>query len=177
MHELPEQRSVDPIIVVPLERLRVRSRSVWLIVAGLAIAIVFVVLNDQAYNGFFQSDELDNLKWAPLLPSRDFIEGLLSPKFQVDNFRPVGHFYFAAMGRSFGLNFPPYITVIFTIHLVNALLLYLLIRKLGISSWHALAAATFFVFSAAAFVVYWKPMYVFDLLCTTFSLASILFYA
>jgi hypothetical protein len=35
----------------------------------------------------------------------------------------------------------------------------------------------FFVFSAAAFDAYWKPMYVFDLLCTTFSLASILFYA
>ena len=81
------------------------------------------------------------------------------------------------MGRAFALNFPPYLTAIFTIHLVNALLLYLLMRKLGIPSWHALAAITFFVFSAAAFDVYWKPMYVFDLLCTTFSLASILFYA
>ncbi len=163
--------------MVPLERLRVRSRSLWLILAGLTIAIVFIILNDQAYNGFFQSDELDNLKWAPLLPLRDFLQGLLSPKFQMDNFRPVGHFYFAAMGRAFALNFPPYLTAIFTIHLVNALLLYLLMRKLGIPSWHALAAITFFVFSAAAFDVYWKPMYVFDLLCTTFSLASILFYA
>ena len=163
--------------MVPLERLRVRSRSLWLILAGLTIAIVFVVLNDQAYNGFFQSDEFDNLRWAPLLPSRDFIEGLLSPKFQVDNFRPVGHFYFAAMGRAFGLNFAPYMTAIFTVHLINALLLYLLSRKLGIPSWHTLAAVTFFVFSATAFDAYWKPMYVFDLLCTTFSLASILLYA
>jgi hypothetical protein len=160
-----------------LERLRFRSRRLWLILAGLAIAIAFIVLNDQAYNGFFQSDELDNLKWAPLLPSKDFIAGLLSPKFQVDNFRPVGHFYFAAMGRAFRLNFPPYMTAIFTIHLVNALLLYLLLRKLAIPAWHALAAVVFFVFSAAAFDAYWKPMYVFDLLCTTFSLACILSYA
>ncbi len=176
-HELLERRGVDPIIVVPLERLRVRSRSLWLILAGLTIGVVFIFVNHQAYDGFFQSDELDNLKWAPLLPSRDFIEGLLSPKFQVDNFRPVGHFYFAAMGRAFGLNFPPYMTAIFTIHLINALLLYLLARKLSIPAWHTLAAVAFFVFSAAAVDAYWKPMYVFDLLCATFSLASILFYA
>jgi hypothetical protein len=112
-----------------------------------------------------------------LLPSRDFIEGLLSPKFQVDNFRPVGHFYFAAMGRACGLNFPPYMTAIFTLQLINALLLYLVARRLGIPPWHALAAVAFFVLSAAAFDAYWKPMYVFDLLCATFSLACVLFYA
>jgi len=40
-----------------------------------------------------------------------------------------------------------------------------------------MAAAAFFTLSATALDAYWKPMYVFDLLCTTFSLASILLYA
>ena len=50
----------------------------------------------------------------------------------ISNFRPPGHLYFALMGRAFGMDFPPYITPIFAIHLLNALLLFLLMRKLGI---------------------------------------------
>ena len=106
-----------------------------------------------------------------------FVKGLLTPEFQRDNFRPVGHLYFALMGNEFGLWFAPYMTPIFALHLLNALLLWLLMRKLGINPWCAIAAAAFFTLSAGAFDAYWKPMYVFDLLCTTFSLASILFYS
>jgi hypothetical protein len=46
-----------------------------------------------------------------------------------------------------------------------------------IEQWCAFAGASFFVLSAAALDAYWKPMYVFDLLCTTFSLLSLLLYA
>jgi hypothetical protein len=147
------------------------------LLAGIGIAIVFIGLNHTAYDGFFQDDELDNLRWAPSRPALTFVKGLLDPRFQTDNFRPVGHLYFAIMGRNFGLDFPPYMTPIFAIHLLNALLLYLLMRKLGIKEWCAIAAAAFFTLSATAFDAYWKPMYVFDLLCTTFSLASILLYS
>ncbi len=89
----------------------------------------------------------------------------------------MGHIYFTLMGRAFGLDFPPYMTPILAIHLINALLLFLLLRKLGIDDWRALAGAAFFTLSATAFDAYWKPMYVFDLLCATFSLASILLFA
>jgi hypothetical protein len=147
------------------------------LLAGIAIAIVFIGLNHTAYDGFFQDDELDNLQWAPSRPALTFVKGLLDPRFQTDNFRPVGHLYFALMGRNFGLDFPPYMTPIFAFHLLNALLLYLLMRKLGIKQWCAVAGAAFFTLSATAFDAYWKPMYVFDLLCTTFSLASVLFYS
>lgn len=147
------------------------------LLAGVAIAVAFIGLNHTAYDGFFQDDELDNLRWAPSRPATIFIKGLLDPRFERYNFRPVGHLYFAWMGRNFGLDFPPYMTPIFAIHLLNALLLYLLMRKLGIAQWCAIAAAAFFTLSATAFDAYWKPMYVFDLLCTTFSLASILLYS
>jgi hypothetical protein len=164
--------------------LKVRVQPLWLksrafipLLIGLGILAAFLGLNHGAYDGFFQDDELDNLQWAPLLPAGIFIRSLLMPRFEADNFRPVGHLYFALMGRYFGLDFPPYMTPVFAIHLINALLLFLLIRKLGVNQWCALAASAFFTLSATAFDAYWKPMYVFDLLCTTFSLGCILLYA
>jgi hypothetical protein len=160
-----------------MRQTRFRLRTLAPLLAALAIALVFIGLNHSAYDGFFQDDELDNLSWASLLPARNFFTALLEPRFQPDNFRPVGHAYFALMGRKFGLDFPPYMTPIFAIHMVNALLLYLLLRKLKIELWSAITAAAFFTLSASAFDAYWKPMYVFDLLCATFTLASILLYA
>jgi hypothetical protein len=137
---------------------------------------VFIALNYRAYDGFFQDDELDNLSWAPHLHAGVFVRGFLSPAFEVDNFRPVGHLYFAVMGRIFGENFPPWMTPIFALHLICGALIFLLARRLKVGAWHALAAVAFFTWSAGAMDAYWKPMYCFDLLCTAFSLASILLY-
>lgn len=147
------------------------------LVAGIAIAAAFVALNYRAYDGFFQDDEIDNLSWAPVLRTRDYVIGFLKPVFDVENFRPPGHLYFGLMGRAFGLDFPPWMTPIFAIHLANAALLFFVMRRLAIGTWHALAGVALFTLSAAAMDAYWKPMYVFDLLCTTFSLASILLYS
>ena len=140
----------------------------------MAIALAFLALNHSAYDGFFQDDELDTLSWAPSRPFSEFAIAMVKPTFDVSNFRPTGHLYFTLMGRAFGMDFPPYITPILAIHLLNVLLLFLIVRKLGISGYPALAGAAFFALSAAAMDAYWKPMYVFDLLCATFSLASIL---
>jgi hypothetical protein len=153
-----------------------RTRALLPLVAILGIVAVFVELNYTAYRGFFQDDELANLSLAPLLGTKTFIVGLLDPRFPSDNFRPVGLWYFAFMGSHFGLHFPPYMAPILGFHLANAALLYLLMRGLAAKQWCAIAGVAFFTLSASAFDAYWKPMYVFDLLCTTFSLASILFY-
>jgi hypothetical protein len=151
----------------------------WLapLAAGVAIAIVFVALNYRAYDGFFQDDELENIMWAPHVGAMKFVVAFVKPLFDVDNFRPVGHFYFAVMGKLFGEDFPPYVTPIFALHLVNGLLIFALIRRLRVGVWQALAAVTFFLLSAGAFDAYWKPMYCFDLLCTAFCLSSILLYS
>jgi hypothetical protein len=154
-----------------------RSRAPLLLAAALGVGALFLALNHTAFQGFFQDDELDNISWAPFAGVKTFVVGLIDPRFQNNNFRPVGHWYFAVMGAHFGLNFSPYMTPIIGIHLLNAVLLYLLMRKFAVKEWCALAAAAFFTLSASAFDAYWKPMYVFDLHCTTFSLASILLYA
>jgi hypothetical protein len=66
--------------------------------------------------------------------------------------------------------------VIHGLHLINVLLLWFVMRWLGLSRIGAGMGALFFAFHMAAFDVYWKPMYVFDLLCCTFCLLSLSFY-
>jgi len=148
----------------------------WQLFPALAIAIGFVALNARAYDGYFQDDELDTLTWAPSRQIGEYLRWLISPVFNKDNFRPVGHAYFTLMGRAFGLNFPPWITPLFAIHLLNGALVFFILRRLKADAWRALASVAFFLLSAAALDAYWKPMYVFDLLCATFSLACILAY-
>ena len=143
----------------------------------LAVVAAFILLNRSAYDGFFTDDELDNLSWGPGYPLVRYFTTLLGPFFATDNFRPVGHLYFKMMGRLFGLDFPPYMTPVFGFHLLNGGLLYAILRRLKVGMWQSVGGAAFFLLSAGAFDAYWKPMYVFDLFCTTFCLLSLLFYA
>jgi hypothetical protein len=140
----------------------------------LAAAILFFVFNHRAYKGFFQDDEMDNIVMTRAVHGVEWLEYTISPKFSSQNFRPVGHVYFRAMDRVFGLNFPRYVVPIQLIHLLNGGLLWVLLRRLGIGGFGASAGAAFFLLSASAMDAYWKPMYVFDLLCATFILAALI---
>ena len=55
-----------------LVKLRLNPRNFLAHLAG-----VFLILNHRAYEGYFQDDELDNIKWAPSTPPMKFITGLL----------------------------------------------------------------------------------------------------
>lgn len=144
--------------------------------AALIVVGVFIGFNIKAFDGFFQDDELDNMSWTVKAGPDTFIKGFLSPAFNGDNFRPTGHLYFRLATKAFGWSFPSFMAPIFAFHILNGFLVFLLGRKLNIPPWHALAGATFFLLSTAAFDAYWKPMYVFDLLCCTFCLASLISY-
>src|SRR6185369_9449750 len=145
---------------------------------GLALffllAVLWVIANRGAYKSYFSDDELDNLSWAPHVSLSDFAAALASPRFMTGNFRPAGHLYFRLAGPLFGLDFSKYVFPIHALHLLNVALLWMLLRRLGAAPFAAGAGAVLFAFNMAAFDVYWKPMYVFDLLCATFCLASLL---
>ena len=157
---------------------RALSRLKWTRGAGallfLAMAMLFLVANRGAYEGYFQDDEFDNLSFAPRVSLSDYAQTLLTPRFIPGNFRPVGHAYFGVMGRLFGLDFPKYVWPLHLIHFLNVWLVWLLLRRLGGGAYAAGAGALLFAFHMAAFDVFWKPMYVFDLLCATFSLSCLL---
>ena len=143
----------------------------------VAFAALFLTVNRDAYRGYFQDDEIDNLSWAPYLGPLDFLQGAATPRFQANNFRPVGHYYFHAVEELAGLDFPVYVAVLHAFHLLNVWLLWLLARRLGATPFAAAAACLFFGLHMALFDNFWKPMYVFDVLCATFCLLSLWCYA
>src|SRR6476646_2075388 len=143
----------------------------------LLFAAVFLAPNYRAYRGYFQDDEIDNLSWTPYLSPLDFLKGAATPRFQPHNFRPVGHYYFHAVEEIAGLNFPVYVAVLQAIHLINVWLVWLVARRLGAPPFAAAAACLFFGLHMALFDDFWKPMYIFDVLCAAFCLLSVWCYA
>src|SRR6266700_371734 len=142
----------------------------------LAAAALFLVANRAAYRGYFQDDELNNISWTRDIPAFDYAKAVLTPKFFNNNFRPVGHYYYREMALWFGLDFPKYLPILHLAHVLNIWMVWLLARRLGLGVLAASLGTLFFVFDLAVFEIYWKPMYVFDLFCATFTLASILLY-
>ncbi|MCE5306983.1 MAG: hypothetical protein LLG20_05030 [Acidobacteriales bacterium] len=139
----------------------------------VAMMILFLIANRGAYEGYFQDDELDNLAWTPYTSLGTFAREALSPQLSPVNFRPVGHMYFRVLSAAAGLRFTWYVAGIHALHFMNVWLLYLLARRLEADRVTSAAAAIFFAFHMALFDAYWKPMYVFDVLCALFSLLSI----
>ena len=142
----------------------------------LTMAALFLIANRAAYKGFFQDDELNNISWTRDIPALEYAKAVFTPKFFNNNFRPVGHYYYRAMSLRYGLDFPKYLPLMHLAHILNVWLVWLLARRLGLPPLASSLGALFFGFDMAVFDVYWKPMYVFDLFCATFSLASILLY-
>src|SRR5215813_9024781 len=143
------------------------------VVLLLAFVAIFLALNAGAYRGYFQDDEIDNISWTRWLPLTDFVKGVATPLTFENNFRPVGHFYFHAIEAAAGLDFPVYVAVLQAFHLLNVCLLWGIMRRMGATPMSAALACGFFGLHMALFDNFWKPMYVFDVLCATFCLASI----
>jgi hypothetical protein len=143
------------------------------LLAAATLIILFFVANRGAYKGYFQDDDLDNLAWAPHVELQTYAEGVINPKFHRSNFRPVGHLFYHAMEAAAHLNFKPYVAGLQIIHVLNAFLLWLLLNRLRFHPLAAVASLVFFLFHPATFAAYWQPMYVFDALCGTFCLLSL----
>ncbi len=146
------------------------------LLALLFTAFVFYIANRGALHGYFSDDDLDTLSWSHVLDWPDVVEGVVTPILSSGNFRPMGALFYHFADSIEGLNFSTYVYGIQLIHLLNVLLVWLLGRRLGLSDWTAFGGALFFTFHRAVFGIYWRPMYVFDLLCASFCLASLLLY-
>ena len=142
----------------------------------LLLAAVFLVLNRGAYRGYFQDDDINSLAWTRWKPASEYLKGVVTPIYS-QTYRAVGFYFFHMTGRAFGLDFPKYVAVIHAIHLLNLWLLWLVMRRLGSPLLAAAAGCVFFALHAALLDAVWKPMYVFDLLCGTLCVASILLWA
>lgn len=139
-------------------------------------AALFLIGNRGAYQGYFGDDEFDNLALTRAIGPGDAIAGLLSARYYQNNFRPIGHLYYRALAATAGLRYPPYIAVLHVLHFVNIVLLWMILRRLALPFWASAAGLVFFAFHMAVFDIYWRPEYVYDLLCGTFCLLALLFW-
>lgn len=154
-----------------------RLAGKWILPAFfLAAAVLFYFENRAAYKGYFSDDDLDNLGWPTAVGNDVFYHGFATSRFDPSHFRPTGFLYYRLMGRAFKLTYPPYVAVLQVLHGLCAIMLFVLLRRLNLSSVAAGAGALFYAFHAVVMEAYWKPMYVFDLLCGTLCLVTLLLY-
>lgn len=144
------------------------------IVAVLFAAFAFFLANRHAFSGFFSADDLDTLIWAPLLGWRTYAEGLFSLGSTEGNFRPTGVFVYQLLFRAAGFQYAPYVAAVWLLHVTVAGLLFGLLRRVEIPALPAFAATLFFAFHPALFDAWWKPMFLYDVLCALFSLIALL---
>ena len=147
--------------------------------APLIIALclfLFVVAHRGAGGGYFNDDDLDNLRWTRHSPWPVFLQGLLDPRYSASNFRPAGHAVYKALGATAGLDYRYYVALIQLLHLLNVLLLWRVARRLGLAPAAQALACLFFAFHMAAFDACWKPMFLFDVLAAAWVLLSLLLY-
>lgn len=141
------------------------------------LVALFWATNRAAYRGWFSGDDLNNIFWTRYSHWWDYVSGLLTPVYFAHHFRPVGHLFFYWMGNAADLDYYWYLSAIHVLHGCNVWLIYRLARSAGSSKPAAMTAAAAFVLPAAALDALWKPMYVFDLLCTAFCLLCVIAYS
>jgi hypothetical protein len=142
----------------------------------LAAAVLFFFANRAAYQGYFSDDDLDKLGWPTLAGADTFYRELLTPKLSDSNFRPVGYLYYRFMGRAFKLHYSPYVAVLQAGHLMNVILLFFVLRRLGFPQLAVGAGCLFYAFHAAVIEAYWEPQYIFEVLACMLCLAAMLLY-
>ena len=148
-----------------------------LLLFALCLTGLFLIANYSAYQGFFTGDDLDNMANARLVKWADIGRVLAQPSLSgPKTFRAVGFSYYVVLVRTASMTYWPYVAGIHVIHLLNVFLLWLLARALGAEYLGAGAAALLYFLHAAVFDAYWKPMYVVDLLCATFTILALLAY-
>jgi hypothetical protein len=142
----------------------------------LAIVALFLIVNRAAYQGYFTDDDFDHLSWTRHAPLMGFVKGLLTPTYQSNNFRPLGHLFYHEEWRFLGFDFKKYLAATHLLHFLNVWLVWLLARRLGARPFAAAAGCALFALHTGYFEAVWKPAYIFDILCATFCLLSLLCY-
>lgn len=149
----------------------------WTLLFFALLALLFLVANRAAYQGYFFGDDYDNLLHAGLMPAPELAGHLVKPGPHQHNFRPLGALFYRIVYSAAELRFGPYISAIFLLHMVNTVMVFLLLRALKAEPFATGAATLLFAFHPAVLDVYWKPMYLYDLVCGTAVIATLLLYA
>lgn len=143
----------------------------------LVILLLFFFACRPAYKGYFHSDDLDTMSWTKNVRHVSYAHEMFNLAFSKHNARPTVHFlYYKLLDDLAPYRFPVWLAVLQAIHLLNVVLVWLLLGRFGVSDLSRGLGAAVFAFHPAAFDAYFKPMFAYDVMCTTFVLLALLTY-
>jgi hypothetical protein len=142
----------------------------------LALLVFLIAVYWGSHRGYFEDDDLDTITWARFSTVGSQLHDVFEVKFPFQPIRPLGYAYYSLMLAHYGLNYAPWAVAILVLGCLNVLLLWLLLKLLGFSTRSSAMATLFWAVNRALFDAWWKPMFIYDVLCTTFALACVALY-
>lgn len=154
------------------------AKDRWRPFALLAVVLALPLrVHHGAYRGYFADDDFGSINWARFVRPTDFIVDLPCLAYPCQHGRPTGFFYYATMIRAARFDFPRWIVPLQAIGAINIVLLWLLLRRIGFGDVETATGCLMFGLSRALFDGWWKPMFIYDVLCATFALTALLAYS
>lgn len=120
--------------------------------------------------GYFNVDDFNNLFWSNQVAFADLIRFQFQPASEF--FRPAGLLWYRALWELFGLNPVPYHLFQGGLNLVNAVLIFLLVRRIGNSRLAAAVASGAWLLAPAMLETFWWFGTIFETLSTTYYLLA-----
>ncbi len=145
------------------------------IVGGVIVAAWLLLNAGRGLSAYFSPDDIMNMYWAWTEPWQRLVVANLIP-FASDSYRPLGALVYRTNLWLFGLNPIPLRILIYALLLSNAWLVYRLAKRLTGSSEIGFLAAFFMAFHHRLLDVYTNTGTIYDILCCTFYLLTLLFY-
>ncbi len=142
----------------------------------LALVASLLVIYWGPYSGYFEDDDLDTVAWVRHTRPDAELLNVFKAEYPFRPGRPLGYTYYSLMLKYFGLTYAPWAITALAFGCLNAVLLWLLLRLLGFSARISAMATLFWAVNQALFDAWWKPMFIYDVLCTTFALACVVLY-
>jgi hypothetical protein len=141
-----------------------------------AILAVAVLANYDSYRSYFENDDFGTLNWSRATPLRSYLTDLPCLAYPCQHGRPVGFMLYGVLYQRAHLHYPPWALAMLAIALINVALLWRLLAALEFDAIASTLGCLIFVAARALFDGWWKPMFVYDVLSTTFALVMLLAY-
>ena len=145
------------------------------IVAPGVFAVHVLVLAGIVYTWRFSHlwlDDFNNLYWVQRETFQSMLGHVINPLSEF--FRPVGMFVYWMLWQTSGLHPMPYHVLAWTLHFLNAALLYVLLARIVESRYAAAFGSLLFTFRANFVDIYWSFGFIFELLACGFMLSALL---
>jgi hypothetical protein len=149
------------------------------IAAALLAAVMIFTLTAyrDSSRGYFESDDLGTLNWARSTRFFDYVKDVPCLAYPCNHGRPVGFMFYGALYPAAKLSYQWWAWSVLAIGLVNVALLWRLLAELEFDEIARALGCLVFVASRALFDAWTKPMFIYDVLSTTFALIMLLAYA